>query len=161
MTNIFLEDWTYISEETLKDSTKETWLKGSETADVENRKILIVKSQKIIDSVVVSYWTKEDVNQTYIFPTIDDGIPLDIQKATVLLCEEQYKGWELNSWSSSSQGSKVVKSEKFWNHSVTYQDEAVVWNTLQKKNKYITQEIEMLLRPYINVVWSKWSKSAT
>lgn len=159
MANIFDETPVYITEETLKDSTKEAWLKGATSTDITNRKILIVKSQKIIDSVIVFYWTKLVETQDYIFPTVDDAIPLDIQKATVLLCEEQYKGWELNSWSSSTSGSKIVKSEKYGNHQVTYQDETVVWNTLQKKNKYITQEIEMLLRPYMNVVWSKWSKS--
>ena len=158
MTNIFVWTPVYITEEVLKDSTKETWLKGITTTDIENRKILIIKSEIAIDFIIKSYWSKLIETQEQIFPTIDDWIPINIQKATVLLCEEQFKGWELNWWVWSSSWSKIVKAEKFWNHSVTYQDEAVVWNTLQKKNKYITQEIEILLRPYINVVWSKWSK---
>lgn len=157
MTNIFIETTTYINEATLKDSTKETWLQWSTLTDINNRDILIRKSEIIIDSIIQSFWVKLNESQETIFPTVDDGIPTNIKKATVLLCEEQFKGWELTSWSLSN--SRIVSSEKYWNHQVTYQDVSVAWNTLQKKNKYITQEIETLLKPYINVVWSKWSKS--
>ena len=70
-----------------------------------------------------------------------------------------FLGWELSSWSSISKWSKIVKSEKFGNHQVVYQDEAVTWNALKWKSQYINEEIEMLLRPYITTVWVKWSKS--
>ena len=158
MTNIFLENTTYLDEEDLKDSTKIDWLKWTSPEDIENREIYIRKSEIIIDSIIVLYWTKLNPNQNTIFPTVEDWIPVAIQKAVVLISEGIFEDWVI-AWGWSYTWEKWVKAEWHWDHKLEFQEQTVqVWG-LSKKSKYITQEVEILLRPYISTFSSvKWSQ---
>lgn len=158
MANIFLETTTYLSEWDLKDSTSLDWLKWNNQADKDERDILIRKSEIIIDSVIKEYWQKVNENQNTIFPTIQDWIPIPIKKAVVLISEWIYDDWVI-AWGWNYTWSKWIKSESHWNHRVEFQEQEVAWWILSKKSKYITQEVEILLRPYITTFSSiKWSK---
>lgn len=160
MANIFLEETTYLNETELKDSTREEWLKWETEVDSDNRQILIRKSEIIIDSVIWTFWTKENETQETIFPTVENWIPVAIKKAVVLICESMFKAWELTSWASYD-WAKWVKSETYWDHKVEFQQEEVQINNLAKKSPYITQEVEILLKPFLTVsTWVKWSKTA-
>lgn len=160
MSNIFLEEITYLTETELKESTRESWLKWETETDSDNRQILIRKAEIIIDSVIWTFWTKVNETQETIFPTTENWIPVAIKKATVLICEWMFKDWELTSWVSYN-WAKWIKSESYWDHKVEFQQEEVnIWN-LAKKSIYITQEIEILLKPFITTTWwVKWSKTA-
>lgn len=159
MSNIFLETTTYLTETELKESTRESWLKWAETTDVDNRNILIRKAEIIIDSVIWSFWTKVNELQETIFPTVENWIPIAIKKSVVLICESMFVAWELTSWVSYT-WAKWVKSETYWDHKVEFQQESVSTNNLAKKSPYITQEVEILLKPFLTVsTWVKWSKS--
>lgn len=158
MANIFLENTTYLTQEDLKDSTKIEWLKWDSPDNVENREILIRKSEIIIDSVIGSYWVKVDPNQNTIFPTVDDWIPIAIKKAVVLISEGIFEDGVI-AWGWSYSWEKWVKAEWHWDHKIEFQEQTVQAWGLSRKSKYITQEVEILLKPYISTFSSvKWTK---
>ena len=158
MANIFLEEPIYISENELKESTKDIWLQWVNNTDIDNRKILIRKAEIIIDSVIWSYWIKVNLEQRNIFPVLIELIPINIKKVTILLCEWLYQWWELEAWINWPKKWSMVKSEKYWLHVVEYQEEIIVTNSLSNKSQYINQEIEILLKPFLSSVWMRWSK---
>ena len=155
MSNLFVENPTYITLEEIKWSTKDDCVKKMSD---ENLKILIRKWEIIIDDIIKEFWEKESPDQVTIFPTVKDQVPLSIKKAVVLLVEWLHLWWELEVSSNGPIKWWMIKQEKFWDHSITYQDEWVRSNALQSKNKYITSEIEVLIRPYIKSVWVRFSK---
>ncbi|HMS90738.1 MAG TPA: hypothetical protein PKC87_00750 [Candidatus Absconditabacterales bacterium] len=157
MVNIFLEDPTYISIDDLTSSSRNSFIN---TAGADNeKKILIRQAEIIIDSIIKSYGVKVDPTQETIFPTVQDGIPSNIAKATVRIVENLYVSGELEGATSGPIKGSVIKAEKFGDHSVEYQDENVRVNVLQNKNKYITQDVELFLKPYINNVGVRFSKA--
>lgn len=162
MANLFLEEITYITEAELKDSTRitDTTLVWTWDNEINNRTILIRKAEVIIDSIIWSYGTKVDPLQETIFPTVENSIPVAIKKAVVLLCEAMFSWGELEA-SNQFSWAKFIKSETHWDHKVEFQQETVQTNSMSKKNQYVNQEIEMLLKPFVLVTsWVKWSKSA-
>ncbi len=161
MANLFLETPTYITEAQLKESTRvtDTELIGTNDDAVNNRKILIRKSEIVIDSIIWTYGTKVDSDQETVFPTVSDWVPKNIMKAVVLICEGMFLGWELTQ-SKEYVGAKFAKAEWYGDHKVEFQNETVQTNAMSKKNQYITQEIEMLLKPFVTTSSGvKWSKS--
>ena len=81
MTNLFVEPITYITVQDMRDVYP--WDYDNETD--ENIAIYIRKAERLVDSLIVSYWEKLYPNQKTIFPTIKDWIPLEIKQATILL----------------------------------------------------------------------------
>ena len=121
MANIFLKDPVYITIQEIKDSTTKTNLQN-ETDD--NIKILINKAQQRIDKYIKKYWIPEVSTQETIFPTQKDWIPEDIKIATFYTVEQIYENWDTIHWAIQT-WSGVVKSEKTWDRSITYD----VWTT--------------------------------
>jgi len=161
MANIFIQDPIYITIEELSDGTTNSLIAWASNDD---KKKLITESQDIIDQYIWSYPTKVDVDQTYIFPTINDWIPLNIKKATILLCENLADWWFL-SWKaydkSSSNWNIVV--EKYWPHSVTF-DNQTSWINVSEQNQYVNEQIYRYLEYYIThwiqtVPWQQWFKA--
>ena len=104
MANLFLETPIYLDRTTLTDTTTKTDLKALTN---DEKDVLIVKAQKIIDRYIWSYWTPAVEGQAYIFPILIDEvstIPKDIKEATFYICEQVFEngdnivsvtGWEV------------------------------------------------------------------
>ncbi len=160
MADIFIQDPVYITVQELKDSTTNALIDAE--SDDNNKKI-ITEAQDIIDQYIGSYPTKADENQYYIFPTIDDWIPLDIQKATVLLCEN-LANWGYYSWKAYNQSwsSWNILVEKYWPHSVMF-DNTTSWINTSEQNKYVDEQVYRYLEYYITnwiqaIPWQQWFK---
>jgi hypothetical protein len=139
MTNLFIEEPTYITVQELKDSS--TW-ELSLTSD-DNIKIYIVKAHILIDSLIWSYWTKVSETQKYIFPTINDWIPLSIKKATILLSESLYKNrFNLDKFYN------IQQEQRRWN-SVTYDNSSK--SKFQNIHPCLNDEIYIYLKDYFAI----------
>ncbi len=147
MSNIFIDEPIYITIDELEASTSNTQVKD---LDDEKQKLLITKSELIIDEIIGEYWEKQVSNQLRIFPTVDDNIPVGIKRATIRLCENLFIDWYLDGNSSNSTKQQAIKAEKYGDHAITYQDAEQVQNTRFKLyDEYIDDEIYMYLKPYL------------
>ena len=137
MTNILIQDITYLTPSDVKDSSSLFDCKSD-----DDIKIIVSQAEMLIDKLVKSYWTKAVETQKTIFPTVDDWIPIRIQQACLLISEKILKD---SSWDTNY----VIKSEKRrWN--------TIVYDTNQTSSdydsisKYIDETIYTLLEPYLN-----------
>lgn len=114
MTNL-LNDVVYVSLADARDTSEVfTATVPSDTRLTQ----LITEAQYIVDWYIGSYGTALVEWQHFIFPTVNDNIPLDIKLATVQISEYVYaKGQLLNEEkivSESNQSRSVSFSDKEW-----------------------------------------------
>jgi len=115
MTNL-LDELVYVSLEDARDTS--SVLPDNPTLTDTNLTKLITQAQWIIDTYIQSFWEKVVSTQSFIFPTIDDAIPQDIQLATVWVTEQLYlEGTTL----SVLKGEKIT-SESNMSRSIWYSD---------------------------------------
>ena len=152
MANIFIQDPIYISEVDLKESSNNIDIQ--ENLESDDLKELITKAEDIIDMVIWDFWVAEVEWQTRIFPTSELWLPIDIVKATVLLCDNLYAGGILD-WNAydNTSGNWSVKSETYRGHTVSYYWDS---NELVKKNEFLDEQILIYLKPYLLSLDSKW-----
>lgn len=161
MTNLFVQDPVYISIENLRDSTTNEDIKADSPVVVtdEDLKILIWKAQDIIDAVIFVYWDKNSETQTTIFPikntdwSDNTEIPIDVQKATILLVENLYEWWVLDGWAYGVWSQWIIKSETSRWHTISYFS---WWSSATDINEFLNDEILIYLRDYILNLSAQW-----
>lgn len=79
---------------------------------------LITEAQRIIDNYIQYFWERLVDSQTFIFPTIEDWVPDDIQLATVWVTEQLF----LEGKSLATLKWEKVTSESNMSRSVSYSD---------------------------------------
>ena len=161
MANLFETTPIYVSISDLRDTTTNSDLKSSWTVEDWDVSILISKAQDIIDNAIWDYWVPNIENQETIFPiknedwTENTVIPIDIQKATVLLVENLYIWGVLDGgaywvWTQGS-----IKSETSRGHTISY----FAWATnAAESNEFLNEEIMIYLKPYILNLSAQWYK---
>ncbi len=138
MWNIFSEDITYLTIQEIKDSSSNTELTSSTNEDIQ---WWIRRAEKIIDSLIESYGTKVDSSQNTIFPTIADGIPIEVKQATILLTECVFQN------RNKIEQERIIKSETRRGNSVTYEDKV---DKFKQMHSCMSEEIYELLKKYIS-----------
>lgn len=158
MANIFLEAVTYTNVTDVRASTLNATLADITPIVTDDQvNILIRKAEIIIDSIVGSYGEPVSDTQVSIFPaTVDSvsiGIPLDVQKAAIILVEAMYVDGVLGGITASISGSvagNIIK-EKYGIHEFNYSDSSTAsGKRFSANDNYINDEIYTLLKPYIS-----------
>lgn len=139
MTNLFIEEPTYITLQDFKDSSSGELVLTSD----DNIKIYIVKAQILIDSLIWSYDEKLVSTQTYIFPTLNFWIPADIKKATILLSESLYKNRN-----NLDKFYNIQQEQRRWS-SVTYDTSSK--SKFQNIHPCLNDEIYIYLQKYFKI----------
>ena len=161
MANLFVNEPIYTTIIDLRETTTNPDLKESSIVNDENVKILITKSQDIIDAVIECYWTPNISWQKTIFPiknedwTDNTEIPLDIQLTTILLVENLYVWGVLDGWAYWVWGNWKIKSETSRWHTVSYFGGG---SSAIDNNEFLNQEILTYLDPYILNLSAQWYK---
>lgn len=156
MANLFETIPVYIALADLRDTTSNEDLKTDSGVSDWDASILISKAQDIIDNVIWDYWEPADETQDTIFPLLDETtVPVNIQKATVLLVENLYISWVLDWDAYELWGSRSVKSETSRWHTVSY-----YWgsNSSMDSNEFLNEEIMIYLKPYYLNLSAQWYK---
>ena len=154
MANIFESTPIYTNVVDVRDTTTNTELQSSTNVSDWDVEILIWKAQDIIDDVIWDYWTPADENQNTIFPLYEEtSIPVNIQKATILLVENLFVWWVLDWWAYELWWTKDIKSETSRWHTVSY-----YWNISWAidSNQFLNDEIMIYLKPYLLNLSAVW-----
>lgn len=123
-----LDDLVYI---TLADARDTSTILSNASSPTDNKLTsLITQAQYIIDTYITSYGEKDVVSQSFIFPTIEDWIPADIQLATVRITEQLFLQGE-NLW--VLKGEKAI-SESNMSRSVNYSDKESYMSSVETIN---------------------------
>lgn len=154
MANIFLREPTYITVQEVRDTTSKADLIALTDDEI---KVLIAKSEDLIDWYIESYGTPFDENQNLIFPIKDEDwnsyIPDDIKVATFYTVEQVFSNWDTISTATIT-WSWEVKSEKVWDRLVTYE----VWVTSvwwTSEQLWIPLEAQNILVKYKKVFYKQ------
>lgn len=112
---------------------------------------LITEAQWTIDNYIQSFWERLVDSQSFIFPTVEDWIPDDIQLATVWVTEQLFlegkslatlKGEKVTSESNMSRSVSYSDNESYNSYVETIGIPKKVLNILNKyKNDFIWQVI--------------------
>ena len=142
MTNLFIEDITYLTLDEYKDS-------GWTIKDDNDIKIFVRKAEQIIDDIIWSYWDKLDNTQNTIFPVLDERVPLGIKKACILITNCLYKNKDRLDFS------KVIVSETRRWKSVSY--DTKFKDKFKMLHSCNNEEIYLYLKPFIKIDKTKTS----
>lgn len=123
-----LDDLVYITLADARDTS--TILSNVLNPDNDKLTSLITQAQYVIDTYIKSYGEKDDVSQSFIFPTIEDWIPADIQLATVWITEQLFLQGE-SLW--VLKGEKAI-SESNMSRSVSYSDKESYMSSVETIN---------------------------
>lgn len=137
MTNLFVEPITYITVQDMRDVYP--WDYDNETD--ENIAIYIRKAERLVDSLIVSYWEKLDPNQNTIFPTKKDWIPLEVKQATILLANCIWR--HRFTWFNER---KIQREKRRWNE-IEYETWSI--DKFKLLHPCMTQEIYDLLSKFL------------
>lgn len=151
MANIFLREPVYITVDEVKDTTSKAGLIALTDDEI---KVLISKSEDLIDWYIKCYGVPFDENQTLIFPVDEDWvavIPNEIKVATFYTVEQFYENGDTVS-SATVTWSGEVKSEKSGDRSVTYEVWVVsVWWLWEQL--WLPLEAQNILKPFKKVFY--------
>lgn len=146
--NLFSQDTTYITIEELKASCL-----ISEITELYDEKLkeLICRAESTIDSYIWEYWEKLSDSQVTIFPTQNDWIPLEIKKATVIMCVNIFNSWFLLDDTYKNQIWKGISSETYRGYSVSFFDKNIYSNDVAEryKTRLITDDLSIYLKRYV------------
>ena len=131
-----LSNAIYVTSTDVKETTNIVALAESSDSNIDR---YISEAQMIIDSYILVYWCKFDIEQNEIFPIDDDWvalIPDDIKIATIYIVEDIYLSWvpTLASW-------EEVIEEKVGDHSVKFSEN-------NKAIKFIPEKAKNILDRY-------------
>ena len=130
-----LSNPVYVTKTDIKDTTNISELKWDNNIDR-----YITEAQYIIDSYILTFWSKFDIEQKEIFPIKDydwtSVIPDDIKLATIYIVEDIFLSWipTVASWND-------IVSEKVGDHSVSYSKDT-------KSELYIPEKAKNILDQY-------------
>lgn len=146
MANIFLREPVYITVDQIKDTTSKAWLIALTDDEI---KVLISRSEDLIDNYIVSYWVPFDESQTLIFPVNENWVstlPSDITTATFYTVEQLFENWDTITGSTSS-WSWAISSEKTWDRTVSYDVGTSTTNNVLK-SLWLPPEVISILNNY-------------
>ena len=157
MTNLFIQEPVYISIEDFRMSStnSDIWVTIGSIITDDKIKIIISKSEEIIDALIWDFWEPDVVGQLRVFPLVELWLPLDIKQATVLLGTLLYE-WGILDWNAYEwQWSWAIKSETYRWHSVSY---FWTWSQYLWANRFLNEEVLTYLHYYLPSLSSNWYK---
>ena len=136
MTNILVENITYLTIDEVKDSSS-----LFDSKEDQYIQAIVRQAERIIDSIIGNYGTKQEENKKTLFPIQWEDIPLEIKQATLLLSECLLK-------KQNNTGNRIIKSEKRRGNTITYDVEPST-NKYSDIHPCIDESIYTLLQPYL------------
>jgi len=151
MANIFLREPVYITVQQVRDTTAKADLIALTDDEI---KVLIAKSEDLIDNYIWSYGTPFDEDQSLIFPIDVDWIstiPSDITQATFYTVEQIFENGDSITGSVSTWSGAII-SEKAGDRTVSYDVKTTTTWSITKQ-LWLPNEAINILKAYKKIFY--------